>query len=104
MIAYKTYAFPFIRKHWLDFLLILLWVCLLGWIDEAKLSIPVEFWDNVATTGWSLVPCAMVWALIAFALNLREYRTKTTADAALVQEQVVQLQLENERQRKYYAA
>lgn len=81
-------------------LYLMFWGGLLYWIDAAKLSIPVEFWDNVSTAGWALVPVAMVWAIAAFALNLREYRSKTAADTLAVLEQVENMQLLNDRVRR----
>lgn len=78
-----------------------LWAFILCWVPAGKLSIPVEVWDDVATIGWSLVPVGMVLVLVAFALNLREYRTRQAADADLVQAQADAVRLDTALRTSY---
>lgn len=54
---------------------------------SGTLSIPLEFWDNVATVGWGCLPVVLCWIGAAFALNLRAYRTKALVQAELIEAQ-----------------
>lgn len=67
-------------------LCILLILVLLGlsYLPTEALSIPPEFWDNVACIGWGVLPVVLCWVGAAFALNLRAYRTKALAEAELI--------------------
>jgi hypothetical protein len=96
------------KKYLPSLIMLVLYGVLIWWIDDAKLSIPIEWWDNVATIGWSMLPLGMCWALAAFALNLREYRSKVAADtvhilaqAALAEASMWAVRHQAKRERSY---
>lgn len=83
---YKSLTYT--QREVIQCVFLLLLVLGLSYLPAAAApSIPLEFWDNVATVGWGCLPVVLCWIGAAFALNLRAYRTKALAQAELLEAQ-----------------